>query len=254
MQGMMPVHSRQYFAQHQMMDVEQQVAKIAAAIAEPTRARMLCALMDGRAYTATELAAIADIASSTASAHLSRLTELGLLHKVSQGKHRYFRLADAAVAQVLESMMQLAGRQPVRIPVTTPQPLRFARSCYDHLAGVVAVKLLQQLLHLGWLLPVSGTPDGQQPDYQLTAVGQAGFAKMAINVEAKAQSRRRYACGCLDWSERTPHLAGQLGATLLHFMLEKQWFEPRLDSRELQLTELGRRQLNVQFALHLPAA
>lgn len=254
MQGMMPVHSRQYFAQHQMMDVEQQVAKIAAAIAEPTRARMLCALMDGRAYTATELAAIADIASSTASAHLSRLTELGLLHKVSQGKHRYFRLADAAVAQVLESMMQLAGRQPVRIPVTTPQPLRFARSCYDHLAGVVAVKLLQQLLHLGWLLPVSGTPDGQQPDYQLTAVGQAGFAKMAINVEAKAQSRRRYACGCLDWSERTPHLAGQLGATLLHFMLEKQWFEPRLDSRELQLTELGRRQLSVQFALRLPAA
>lgn len=237
-----------------MMDVEQQVAKIAAAIAEPTRARMLCALMDGRAYTATELAAIADIASSTASAHLSRLTELGLLHKVSQGKHRYFRLADAAVAQVLESMMQLAGRQPVRIPVTTPQPLRFARSCYDHLAGVVAVKLLQQLLHLGWLLPVPGTPDGQQPDYQLTAVGQAGFAKMAINVEAKAQSRRRYACGCLDWSERTPHLAGQLGATLLHFMLEKQWFEPRLDSRELQLTELGRRQLNMQFALHLPAA
>lgn len=251
MQGMMPVYSQQYFAQHQMMDVEQQVAKIAAAIAEPARARMLCALMDGRAYTATELAAIADIASSTASAHLSRLTELGLLHKVSQGKHRYFRLADAAVAQVLESMMQLAGRQPVRIPVTTPQPLRFARSCYDHLAGVVAVQLLQQLLHLGWLLPVPGTAEGQQPDYQLTAVGQAGFAKMAINVEAKPQSRRRYACGCLDWSERTPHLAGQLGATLLHFMLEKQWFEPRLDSRELQLTGLGRRQFTVHFALNL---
>ncbi len=254
MQGMMPEISPQYFAQHRMMDVEQQVAQIAAAIAEPARARILCALMDGRAYTATELAAIADTASSTASAHLSRLTELGLLHKVSQGRHRYFQLADAAVAQVLESMMQLAGREPLRIAVTTPQSLRFARSCYDHLAGVVAVKLLQQLIQLGWLLPVPGTTSGQQPDYQLTAVGQAGFARMAINVETKPHSRRRYACGCLDWSERTTHLAGQLGAALLDFMLEKQWFEPRLDSRELQLTELGRRQLHLQFALSLPPA
>lgn len=254
MQGMMPAISRQYFALVRIMDVEQQIARIAAAIAEPARARMLCALMDGRAYTATELAAVADTASSTASAHLSRLTELGLLHKVSQGRHRYFRLADAAVAQVLESMMQLAGREPLHIAVSTPQSLRFARSCYDHLAGVVAVTLLQQLIQLGWLLPVPGSGCGQQPDYQLTALGEAGFTAIGLDFQAKAPSRRRYACGCLDWSERTTHLAGQLGAALLEFMLQKQWFKRRLDSRELQLTELGRRQLNRQFALNLPLA
>lgn len=235
-----------------MMDVEQQIAKIAAAIAEPARARMLCALMDGRAYTATELAAIADTASSTASAHLSRLTELGLLHKVSQGRHRYFRLADAAVAQVLESMMQLAGREPLLIPVSTPHSLRFARSCYDHLAGIVAVALLKQLIQLGWLLPLPDTASGQQPDFQLTVLGEAGFAEMGMNVQAKPYSRRRYACGCLDWSERTTHLAGQLGAALLDFMLQKQWLTRRLDSRELQLTAIGHRQLNVHFALHIP--
>lgn len=238
-------------------DVNQAIAQIAAAIAEPARARMLCALMDGRAYTATELATVADTAASTASAHLSRLTELGLLSKVSQGRHRYFRLGNAQVAQVLESMMQLAGLQPKSVLSTTPASLRFARSCYDHLAGTVAVALLQHLLQLGWLAPAPGSDvlsaSGQQPDYQLTALGKAGFSALGVDYQAKPQSRRRYACGCLDWSERTAHLGGQLGALLLAFMLEKQWLRRMLGNRELQLTDLGKRQLNKQFALQLPA-
>jgi DNA-binding transcriptional ArsR family regulator len=232
-----------------MMDVDQPIAQIAAAMAEPARARILCALMDGRAYTATELAVVADTASSTASAHLSKLTELGLLTKVSQGRHRYFQLADPAVAQVLESMMHLAGVMNRAIPVSTPQPLRFARSCYDHLAGTVAVALLQRWLQLGWLTPVKSEASEQQPDYQLTALGQAGLAAIGLDYQAKAHSRRRYACGCLDWSERTAHLGGQLGALLLDFMLQKQWFNRQLASRELQLTALGRRQLQQQFQL-----
>lgn len=237
-------------------DVNQAIAQIAAAIAEPTRARMLCALMDGRAYTATELATVADTAASTASAHLSRLTELGLLQKASQGRHRYFRLANVQVAQVLESMMQLAGLQPLKLQSTTPASLRFARSCYDHLAGTVAVALLQQLLQLGWLCPEPAsealTASGQQPNYQLTTIGQAGFCTLGFDYQAKPLSKRRYACGCLDWSERTAHLGGQLGALLLAFMLEKQWLRRALDSRELQLTDFGKRQLDKQFSLKLP--
>ena len=213
--------------------------------------------MDGRAYTATELAMVAETATSTASAHLSRLTELGLLSKVSQGRHRYFRLANAQVAQVLESMMQLAGQQPMKLTSTTPAALKFARSCYDHLAGMVAVALLQKWLQLGWLLPEAGsatmTASGQQPNYQLTAVGEAGLNALGVDFQPKPQSRKRYACGCLDWSERTPHLGGQLGAALLAFMLEKQWLRRVPDSRELQLTDVGKRQLGRQFALHIAA-
>lgn len=231
------------------MDVDQPIAQIAAAMAEPARARILCALMDGRAYTATELAAVADTASSTASAHLSRLTEVGLLTKVSQGRHRYFQLADPAVAQVLETMMHLAGVVNRVISVSTPQPLRFARSCYDHLAGTVAVALLQRWLQLGWLTPIKSEAPELQPDYQLTALGKASLAAMGLDYQAKALSRRRYACGCLDWSERTAHLGGQLGALLLDFMLKKKWFNRQLDGRALQLTALGRRQLQHYFQL-----
>jgi len=238
-------------------DVNQAVAQIAAAIAEPTRARMLCALMDGRAYTATELAMVAETAASTASAHLSRLTELGLLSKVSQGRHRYFRLANTQVAQVLESMMQLAGQQPKSVQSTTPASLRFARSCYDHLAGTVAVALLQRLLQQGWLCPESGaealTGSLQQPNYQVTVLGQAGLSALGIEYQPKPHSRKRYACGCLDWSERTAHLGGQLGAVLLAFMLEKQWLRRTLVGRELQLTDLGKRQFHKQFALQWPS-
>lgn len=231
------------------MDVDQSIAQIAAAMAEPARARILCALMDGRTYTATELAAVADTASSTASAHLSRLTEVGLLTKVSQGRHRYFQLADPAVAQVLETMMHLAGVVNRVISVSTPKRLRFARSCYDHLAGTVAVALLQRWLQLGWLTPIKSEAPEQQPDYQLTAQGKASLAAIGLDYQAKALSRRRYACGCLDWSERTAHLGGQLGALLLDFMLQKQWFNRQLDGRALQLTALGRRQLQQVFQL-----
>lgn len=231
------------------MDVDQPIAQIAAAMAEPARARILCALMDGRAYTATELAAVADTASSTASAHLSRLTDVGLLTKVSQGRHRYFQLADPAVAQVLETMMHLAGVVNRVISVSMPQPLRFARSCYDHLAGTVAVAVLQRWLQLGWLTPIKSEAPELQPDYQLTALGKTSLAAMGLDYQAKAFSRRRYACGCLDWSERTAHLGGQLGALLLDFMLKKKWFSRQLDGRALQLTALGRRQLQHYFQL-----
>lgn len=231
-----------------MMDVDQALAGIASAMAEPARARILCALMDGRAYTATELSVVADTASSTASAHLTRLTELGLLQKVSQGRHRYFRLANAEVAQVLESMMQLAGLQLVKVASTTPVSMRFARSCYDHLAGTVAVALLQQLQQLGWLSVDMASP-AQAKGYQLTTLGQAQLTALGLNCQPQPQSRRRYACDCLDWSERTAHLGGQLGASLLNFMLEKQWFKRQLASRELQLTEFGRRQLWQHFSL-----
>lgn len=234
------------------MHVDHQITKLAAAIAEPARARMLCALMDGRAYTATELATIAETAASTASAHLSRLTEVGLLEKVSQGRHRYFRLASVQVAEVLESMMQLAGAQSASIVSSTPVTLRYARSCYDHLAGTLAVALFQQLLDLGWLSQAVKEGCDSSANYTLTTVGQTGFSALGIPWQINPRSRRRFACGCLDWSERTAHLGGQLGAALLAFMLEKNWLSRRLDSRELQLTDLGRRQLQRQFGLQLP--
>jgi DNA-binding transcriptional ArsR family regulator len=222
-------------------------AAVAAAIGEPTRARMLYCLLDGHARTSTELAIIGEVSASTASAHLARLIERRLVFMTSQGKHRYYRLAGPAVARVLEALSAAAGPSRIEFAPTTPAHLRFARTCYDHMAGHAAVLLRDRLEQLRWLC-ASAETDG---DYDVTAAGRAAFAALGIDVDAVRALRRRFAYACVDWSERRPHIAGGLGQALLRAALERKWFVQDLDSRALRLTPPGRRQLRARFGLDL---
>jgi len=220
---------------------DNRLARIAGAIAEPARARMLCSLLDGHARTATELSVVADVSASTASAHLARLKDEHLVHQLAQGRHRYYRLADAQVAAALEALLVVAGVPPPRFQPNTPDRLRRARTCYDHMAGQVAVQLHDRLAQQGWLRDEA---DG----YALTASGEQGCAALGIDVAALRRSRRRFACACLDWSERKPHIGGALGAALLQVALKKGWAEQDLDSRALAIAPQGERRMLAALA------
>jgi DNA-binding transcriptional ArsR family regulator len=222
--------------------MDSKLANIAGAIAEPARARMLCSLLDGHARTATELSVVAEVSPSTASAHLSRLKEEQLLVQLAQGKHRYYQLASQEVAAALEALLVVAGlpRQPFKS--TAPDRLRNARTCYDHMAGSVAVKLHDHFASRGWL-----AQDGE--GYELSAEGEQQFAQLGLDVPAMRKLRRRFACPCLDWSERKPHLGGALGAALLQLALKRGWVEQDLDSRALHVPPKGQRQMLAAFAL-----
>ena len=224
------------------------LAQLAGAIAEPARARMLCSLLDGHARTATELSVLAEVGASTASAHLARLCRDGLLTVVAQGKHRYYRLGSAEVAQALEALLVVAGfSRPVFTP-STPDRLRHARTCYDHLAGTVAVALHDQLLAQHWLLDDAGNEGGNGGgNYRLTEAGVIGMAALGIDVALLAGQRRRFACACLDWSERRFHLGGALGAAVLQLALRQRWAERELDSRALSITPANQQRLMAAF-------
>ncbi|MEJ8811696.1 helix-turn-helix transcriptional regulator [Variovorax ureilyticus] len=218
------------------------LSRLAGAIAEPARARMLCCLMDGHARTGTELAAVADVAASTASAHLSRLKEQRLVESVAQGKHRYFRLASTQVAAALESLLVVAGTPRGEFRPTTPTRLRSARTCYDHMAGAAGVALHDRLHEQGWLQGASD--DG---DYALTPEGAVALETLGIDVDALRTSRRRFACACLDWSERRPHLGGALGAAWLQLALRRDWVRQALDDRALSVTSKAQREIPELF-------
>ena len=169
-------------------DADIRLARLAAAIAEPARARMLCCLLDGHARTATELAAVAEVAPSTASAHLARLRDEALLATEAQGKHRYFRLAGSDVASALEALQVVAGLTREPFEPNTPNRLRAARTCYDHLAGAAGVALHDHLRAKGWI-----APDGESPQpgsYLLSAAGERAMQALGVDTEA-ARARRR---------------------------------------------------------------
>lgn len=219
------------------------VARIAAAIAEPARARMLCCLMDGHARTSTELSVVAEVTPSTASAHLNRLKEERLVKVLAQGKHRYYSLADKAVAAALEALMNVAGGTREPFVPNTPTRLRAARTCYDHMAGTLAVALHDRLFDLGWL-----QADPQDDTrYELSEDGVAALGHMGVDVADARSSRRRFACACVDWSERRPHLGGALGAALLSLSLRERWVIRDLDSRALSITAVGEREMRRRF-------
>lgn len=224
------------------------VSAIAAAIAEPARTRMLYCLMDGHARTGTELAIVAEVSPSTASVHLARLREQHLVKVTVQGKCRYYSLGDARVAAALEALTVLAGGNRTRFVPNTPVHLRAARTCYDHLAGSLGVALHQRFLELGWLRENPAS----EGTYTVTEAGAAGFAGLGLDIAALRGQRRRFACACLDWSERRPHLAGALGAALLKTALQKKWVVKHLDSRALDFTPAGKRELKRRCGLEDP--
>lgn len=230
------------------MDIGPNIAQVASLVGDPARANMLSALMDGRALTASELAYVAHVTPQTASGHLARLVDARLLAVEKQGRHRYYRLASALVARALEGLMAVAETGPAR---HTPHwrggdDLRTARSCYDHMAGRLAVGVTDALVEGGHIVL-------QEDGGSLTPQGVAHFETLGINLAAWP-TRRVFCRPCLDWSERRPHLAGVVGAALLGHALERGWLCRIRDSRALQITDAGRDGFNQAFGMHLPPA
>jgi DNA-binding transcriptional ArsR family regulator len=234
------------------MDVERHadtaVSRIAAAIGEPARVRILYCLMDGHARTSTELAIVAGVSPSTASVHLNRLTTEHLIKVLVQGKHRYYSLQGPDVAHALEGLSVLAGGSRDKFVPSAPSRLRAARTCYDHMAGAIGVSLHDRFKALGWLSAVS---TGGNDAYDITLDGTKALEALGIDIEATRALRRRFACGCLDWSERRPHVGGALGAALLIVALKRKWVVQDLDSRALGVTNLGRREMLARFGLNI---
>jgi DNA-binding transcriptional ArsR family regulator len=216
-------------------------SSIAAAIGEPARTRMLYCLMDGHARTSTELAVVAGVSPSTASSHLNRLVTERLIKVLVQGKHRYYSLYGRPVARVLEGLAALAGAGISPFVPTTPNRLRAARTCYDHMAGGIAVALHDRLFTLGWLRADPGDDNA----YDLTGKGAKALEALGVDVDAARALRRRFAYACVDWSERRPHVGGAIGAALLELALRKRWVEQDLDSRALSVTKRGARELQL---------
>jgi DNA-binding transcriptional ArsR family regulator len=225
------------------MDTGPKIAQVAALVGDPARANMLSALMDGQTLTATELAYVAGVAPQTASGHLAKLSDAGLLSLKRHGRRRYLRLASPLVARMLESLMVLAQAGPARQHNLWRggETLRLARTCYDHMAGRVAVAIADRLAQQSFILL---DDDGGQ----LTDTGRSFFDNSGIDLRL-ASKRRVFCRPCLDWSERRPHLAGAVGAAILHYALEHNWVEHVRDSRALVLTPVGVRGLASMFGI-----
>lgn len=208
--------------------LESAIAAVGAAIADISRVKILCALMDGRAWTATELSIVADISASTTSSHLSKLLSSGLISVISRGKYRYFRLASDDIAKIIENLMSFSTVHVSQAKITTPEHLRKARTCYNHLAGEIAVKIYQVLCQEEWI-----TKDGTE----ITEFGDKRFKLMGLNFQAKHS--RNICCPCLDWSERRFHLGGQIGSALLNHAQTQGWIKRHQGYREVTINEKG---------------
>jgi DNA-binding transcriptional ArsR family regulator len=221
------------------------IAMVASLVGDPARANMLTALMNGRALTATELSQEAGITPQTASSHLAKLEAGGLIEQEKQGRHRYYRLADPDVADVLESLQGLAARAGhLRVRTGPKDPaLRRARGCYDHLAGDLGVQMLDSMRRQKLVRQ-------HKNEIELTANGER-FVEKALQIDAATLTHpRRPVCKvCLDWSERRHHLAGTLGAALMQRFTELKWAarDPTPGSRVVQFTRQGEKRFAALF-------
>ncbi|WP_315822371.1 helix-turn-helix transcriptional regulator [Paraflavitalea speifideaquila] len=227
------------------MEFDQQFAAMATLIGEPARATMLWSMLDGRAYTAGELALMAGISPQSASNHLTKLMEADLLKMEKQGKHRYYRFAKSEVATALEAISQLIpGKEQVHPSKSFKNgDIQYARTCYDHLAGKVAVNLTQglvqqKIIHL------------REDEYEVTTKGTTWFEELGIDIADLKQQKRLFARPCLDWTERKHHLAGALGAALLDQMLALNWLRRKAHERTVILTAKGEKAV-AQLGIHI---
>lgn len=226
------------------------LAAVAALIGDPARANILCALLDGRALTAGELAYAAHVTPQTASGHLGKLAAAQLIIPAQQGRHRYFRLAGRHVAAMLESISEVAAvAQPRVRPTRISDTMRNARMCYDHIAGRLGVTLADAL---SGHHHIELSDDGGA----ITPIGEAFFTEFGIDLGALRQSHRVFCRPCLDWSERRPHLAGSVGAALARRLMELRWIARARDTRALTITPMGWHNIERTFgcSLHEHAA
>jgi DNA-binding transcriptional ArsR family regulator len=224
--------------------MENSIAHIASLIGEPVRAKILWSLMDGRAYTARELAIGVDTSPQNLSMHLSKLLRAGLLSVEVQGRHRYYTFSRAEVADVIEAMANLipAGQAAKKDADTIP--IKFCRTCYDHLAGKVGVLIMESLIRQRWMVY-------RDRELEVTQKGLQWFKEWGIDCEEVARQRRSFAKPCLDWSERRHHLAGALGTALLEKMLAEHWLRRTANSRAVVVTARGQQALEAHFNIQL---
>ena len=246
---------------------EADIAPAAALMADHARATMLLALLDGRPLAATELARLAAVSPPTASAHLAKLLDGGLVTVIRQGRHRYYRLAGHEVAAAIEALSQLGPPARVRSLRQSRRAVALAeaRTCYDHLAGRAGVELLDALLREGLLAETgragagAGPGAGRRPAaegpvtdmaagrYRVTRLGTAVLAPFGIHIDAIRASRRRFAGPCLDWTQRRPHLGGALAAAITARLFELAWIERGSRPRSVRVTPSGREGMAATF-------
>jgi DNA-binding transcriptional ArsR family regulator len=224
-------------------------ATVARLLASPTRSAVVDALMEGRPLAAGELARLAGVRASTISEHLGELANGGLLTVVSAGRHRYYQLASAEVANALEALSRICPVTPARSlrQSRADRSLLMARLCYDHLAGGLGVAMLDKMRSYGWL--VGGTSSSSEPDLALTQLGVKAFRHLGIDIDACRRTRRNFARSCLDWSERRAHLAGALGAAMTTALLEGKWLRRTGTGRGVQITDKGEHGLRTLFKI-----
>jgi DNA-binding transcriptional ArsR family regulator len=218
---------------------EPNVAASASLIADPTRAAMLSALLDGRALPAGELAYASGVTAQTASSHLAKLLAAGFLIVEREGRHRYYRLAGSHVAQAIEQLAAIGSPGPVgrkALPASAKE-LRFARSCYDHLAGRLGVAVTRALQDRGFIV---AAPEKR---FNVMPSGIAWFGSLGLDVASLKPAKGGLARQCLDWTERTYHLAGPLGAAVLHILCARGWLRRSKTTRAVQITSIGRMEL-----------
>lgn len=216
------------------------LAQIGSLVGDPARANMLAALMGGTALTASELALEAGVGLPTASSHLSKLADGGLISAVRQGRHRYYALADHHVGAMLENIMGVAAKLGPRrvLPGPRDPAMREARVCYDHLAGEMGVAMLDSFVERGLIRLEDGLP-------RLGETGISFFKSLGIDVDRMKRRRRPVCRTCLDWSARRAHLAGSLGAALLEHIQAKGWARREKASRTIRFTPMGRREFEL---------
>ncbi len=223
------------------------LAEVAALIGDPARANILQALADGRALTAGELAWHAGVSAQTTSGHLAKLAQAHLIALEKQGRHHYFRLASPEIAEAMEALMIVAANGPKRHRPTGPrdEAMRTARTCYDHLAGRLAVAMADRLSARHFIVLSDGAA-------AITPKGDRFFRDFGLDLDKDTKSARPLCRTCLDWSERRSHLAGRLGAALCQRCLDLGWIRRGRDSRAVTFTKTGLDGFRETFGISLP--
>jgi DNA-binding transcriptional ArsR family regulator len=226
--------------------MEHQFAQIASLIGEPTRATIMWSLLDGKAFTASELAITANTTQQSISMHLHKLVKAGLLIVESQGRHKYYKYAGNEIAYAIEAMANLVQQTGNinNIDKQIDNSIRYCRSCYDHLAGKVGVAITDSLLLDKKIIKSEHT-------FELSAEGYDWFTALGIDIEEIKKQRRSFLRPCLDWTERRYHIAGALGAALFNNLLLSDWIRRTKNSRSIIITSKGRKELYENFKLEI---
>ena len=224
--------------------MEDQFIKTATLIGDATRASILWNLLDGKAFTATELAIAVETSAQNISMHLGKLLDADLISVEKQGRHKYYRFSNKEVAYAVEAMANLIPKPEISAKKKTENypPIKYCRTCYDHLAGKIGVALAESLLQQKIIIEKNNT-------FEITSEGEKWFSDFGVNIGDAKKQKRIFLKPCLDWSERRYHIAGSVGTLLLNKMLEQDWIRRTKDSRVIIITAKGEKEMLKSFKI-----